>query len=165
MLVKAFDILRQYGVKKVEDLKQRHIEAGQKAGGEAYEAFKSDIKSEDLSVVLKIMGADYVYYLEHGRGPGKMPPPESLYAGLQSKGLLDQFDKEYKKRGFVFAVGRKIAQEGSYLWRNGQTQTGISSPVWGAFFEGELEQLKNSLSKVIGMDVKSEIVEQWQTSE
>ena len=62
----------------------------------------------------ELWGAEYLYYLDHGRGPGKFPPVDNIIAWVRSK--LGIEDSEAKQVAFL--VGRKISKEGTGIWRN-----------------------------------------------
>jgi hypothetical protein len=62
----------------------------------------------------ELWGAEYLYYLDQGRGPGKFPPPSNIIAWVRSKlGIEDS-----EARQVAFLVGRKISKQGTEIWRN-----------------------------------------------
>jgi len=71
------------------------------------EAFNSlEVKGSQL------LGNDYIYYLDKGRGPGKFPP--TLIGWIKNKLGLE--GTEAKQVDFL--VRRKIAREGTEIFKN-----------------------------------------------
>jgi hypothetical protein len=60
----------------------------------------------------QLLGNDYLYYLDKGRAPGKMPP--SLIDWVRAK--LSLKDNEAKQVDFL--VRRKISREGTEIFKN-----------------------------------------------
>ena len=150
-------ILITFGDESVDLLIDYHLQAGQRTTGKTIEQCES--KVEDLN--LEVLGADHVDTLEYGRDKGIMPPVQAIFDWAEAKGLMAQFDKEYKKRGFAYVVARKIGQEGSYMFRFGQTFSGFQNPVSKAFSEARLEQLKERLGEKVEMFINSEVLKQF----
>lgn len=62
-----------------------------------------------------LYGNDYIYFLDQGRSPGKFPPVQNIQEWVRSQlGISDE--KEVKQVAFL--VGRKIANEGTDIFRN-----------------------------------------------
>ena len=158
MLRELFQILDEFGTESIEKLRAKHMEAGQKASGKAYDGFIYEIKETATGLKIDIGGVDYVRYLEHGRGEGKHPPPDKIKQWIRDKGLDVQFQKEYELNSFAYLIGRKIAQEGSLLNRTGSTFNGFNSPVGSAFEKERMEALKVALQKSLNTTIKSDII-------
>lgn len=62
----------------------------------------------------QLIGLDYIFYLDKGRSPGKFPPVQNLRDWVESK--LGLSSKESKSVAFL--IGRKMANEGSGIYRN-----------------------------------------------
>lgn len=60
----------------------------------------------------KLLGNDYIYFLDKGRAPGKFPP--SLMGWINNK--LGLKDREAKQVDFL--VRRKISREGTEIFKN-----------------------------------------------
>jgi hypothetical protein len=73
----------------------------------------------------KLLGADYLYYLDKGRGPGKFPPVQNIRDWVRQKLGVD--DKEAK--GIAFLVGRKISKEGTEIYKNSSKGIELDSLV------------------------------------
>lgn len=65
--------------------------------------------------------SDYLQYLIYGRPPGKFPPPDKMLEFVQKHPYIlasakQQF-KNITEQGLAFIIGRKIAREGSAIFR------------------------------------------------
>lgn len=79
-----------------------------------------DISNGDLDMKVaaqedegELSGADYYYYLVNGRRPGKQPPPESILAWMQSKGIHGDYISD---KSLAYLIGRKIGQLGTDIY-------------------------------------------------
>ena len=63
----------------------------------------------DLEVTLHL--PSYWYYIEHGRGPGKFPPPEAIQNWIRVKNIVPREDRTVPQVSYL--IGRKIAREGT----------------------------------------------------
>lgn len=62
---------------------------------------------------LDLWGAEHIYYLVHGRKPGKFPPVDNMRQWVRAKlGLTD--DSEVNSVAYL--VGKKIAEEGTNIY-------------------------------------------------
>lgn len=68
---------------------------------------------------------NYIMTLEDGRGPGKMPPSDSIETWLQQRGIVPL---DISQKSLAFLIARKIGREGSLVFRLGGN-TGIISEV------------------------------------
>lgn len=68
-----------------------------------------------------LFAADYFKYLITGRGPGKFPPPVKMLEWVQSNpDVLARAKQVYAsitEKGLAFLVGRKIAREGTDIYK------------------------------------------------
>jgi hypothetical protein len=62
----------------------------------------------------QLLGNDYIYFLDQGRGPGKFPPPTNIVAWVRSQLGLE--GREAKQVAFL--IGRKISQEGTAIYKD-----------------------------------------------
>jgi hypothetical protein len=62
----------------------------------------------------KLLGNDYIYFLDQGRGPGKFPPVTNIRDWVRRK--LGVEDKEVN--GISYVIGRKISREGTSIFNN-----------------------------------------------
>lgn len=59
---------------------------------------------------IQLIAPDYLEYVENGRSPGKMPPPNKIEQWCQSKGLVPANGKSLKQT--AFAIATHIKQNG-----------------------------------------------------
>lgn len=163
MLAYYFKILTEFGQQSVDWLREKHLEAGQKASGNTYDSFKFEVKQDDEAFTLNITGADTVQWLESGRGRGGIPRnwTEIMTKWISDKGISGQFKSEQEKKSFIYLVGRKISQEGNLQYRTGKTFSGQSNPISSAFHEQELEKLKVRLLSALTKTIKSDIIVEY----
>jgi len=153
-------ILEKYGDIFMDALRHRHIQAGQKASGKTLEDGFSFTNTE---TVLKIYGPDFVETLEDGRRSGGFPPTDAIYQWSIDKGF--NFEKEYQRRGFAFVVARKIAEQGSYLFRKGVTFNGTPNPISEVFNEEALKEMTKQIEQSFIDEAKIDIhkiFEEWE---
>ena len=91
---------------------QNHLSAGQKASGRTIKAFSVDV--DDNSGTL--YGRKFVGTLETGRKPGRVPK--------NFRAIIEQWAKDKgitieKPKTFAYFVAKKIATEGTKLFRQG----------------------------------------------
>lgn len=160
MLDEIMRILEGFARESVELLRQYHVEAGQRASGDAYEGFDYELAKLDTGIRLIISGSEHLYFLEHGRGSGGFPPPDKIKQWIHDKGLAGQFDKEYKLNSFAYAIGKRMSEEGSYLHRTGETQEGFSNPIGRAFEEARLTELADRLGYILNTEIRSDVLKE-----
>lgn len=135
------ELLQKWGQIYVVLLKERHIEAGQKATGKSL----SEFDFEATPTKLDVFGADHTEYLERGRGKGGFPPVDDIYKWAEAKGIFINVEKEYKKRGIAYIIARSISEKGSYLFRSGQTYAGVKNPISGVFTKELEDEMMNEI--------------------
>jgi hypothetical protein len=62
----------------------------------------------------QLLGADYIYYLDQGRRPGKFPPISNIRSWIRSK-LNIPIEEE---SAAIFLIGRKISKEGTEIFKH-----------------------------------------------
>lgn len=62
----------------------------------------------------KLTGNDYIFYLDTGRAPGKFPPVQNIRDWVRLKLGISGRDLN----SVSFLIGRKLANEGSGIYRN-----------------------------------------------
>jgi len=89
---------------------------GTNASGELRDSLEKIVEIGEDSYSVKISLADYWYYVENGRGPGKFPPPDAIRNWIEVKpveaypGLNGRTPTVEQ---LAFLIGRKIANEGT----------------------------------------------------
>lgn len=130
---------------ELEALKERivanHRAAGQVASGRTIESMKVE-RTEDGGI---LWGRNAFGTLETGRKPGKVPKGFSdiILQWMEDKGI-----KVDHPKSFAFLVARKIAEEGTKLFRDGGRSDIYSS---------EIIDTMNSISEKIGLRFGTEV--------
>jgi hypothetical protein len=155
-------VLAAFGDESVRLLREYHEQAGQRTTGGTIDQFATTQEEQEESIKQVVVGADHIEHLERGRGPGGFPPLQNIRQWAEAKGLFAGLEKEYQKKGLVYIIGRKIAQEGSIQHRTGATFSGFESPIGKAFDEARIEQLKQQLGESFSLFMNSTFLKQWQ---
>jgi hypothetical protein len=154
-------ILAAFGDESVLLLREYHEQAGQVATGTTLSEFMTEQEETDTGLKQTIFGSDYVYFLEHGRGPGGFPPVDMIRQWAEAKGLFRGVEKQYQRNSIAYLIGRKIAQEGSFLYRNKQTFSGFESPIGSVFNDERMEKLKEELGAAFVPFINSQVVKAY----
>lgn len=90
------------------------------ASGKLKDSVHYDIKD----YVMRVYALDYIYYVEHGRKAGKYPPKKAIRDWIESKPTAQSnfgwsVASESKKNSIVFLIQRKIAEEGTTIYKQG----------------------------------------------
>ena len=107
---------REILIQELSDLKKRitknHISAGQKASGRTI----ASLTVETGDTFGQLTGRKFFATLETGRKAGRVPGnfQSIILKWMQDKGINVQ-----KPKSFAFLVARKIAREGTLLYRTG----------------------------------------------
>ena len=59
-----------------------------------------------------ISGADYTYYMQHGRKAGKMPPIQAIEQWILARGIRP-IRENMKTNALAWAIAKKIARDGT----------------------------------------------------
>ncbi len=76
--------------------------------GEASNSIRIEVSETKEKINITSKGIDYLYYLDQGRAPGKFPPVDKIYDWVINKPVDIN----------PYLVGRKIAKEGTAIFRN-----------------------------------------------
>lgn len=71
--------------------------------------FEVEINNTVYAVAIEI--EDYWKWIEHGRGPGKFPPPDAITSWIRKKSIKPR-DPQMSERTLGYLIGRKISREG-----------------------------------------------------
>lgn len=109
-----------------QDIITRHEQAGQVATGQTREAFSINITSPFTA---ELQMPAYAQALEKGRAPGAIPADfkDILFRWSQAKGLVFATDADFNR--WAYFVSKKIREEGTTLYRSGQTLDIYTTPV------------------------------------
>jgi len=112
----------------VDRIREEAADRGKVATGKTLASLRTSVLASPAFVVGTLSGGEQWKFIGNGRGPGRMPPIQNLEQWIASKGLNLS----------AWAVGRKIAKEGSRDFRLGRTNIFADSiGTWqeGAAFE------------------------------
>lgn len=138
--------------------------AGEKASGQTQQSMRVDIT--DLTGTL--YGRAYFATVETGRGPGKMPPVQTIKDWIEAKGLHVE-PMEYKRQPserwqpkytpeerainrLAWGIAYRIGREGSRLYRDGGRDDIYSRPV-----EETVETLRLDLADIYRAAIEADI--------
>jgi len=130
--------LEAFGQDTVELIQENMAAAGENASGETSREIKWMMPTDNQVIV---SGPSYVFVLEKGRRPGKMPPvTPNITDWIRSKGL--SIEKSVESVGF--AISKKIAEEGTKLFQQGG-RTDILTP---ALSDERIDKLLNQIADI-----------------
>lgn len=112
----------------VDRIREEAADRGKVASGKTLASLRTSVLGSSAFVVGTLTGGEQWKFVGNGRGPGKMPPIQNIEQWIASKGLNLS----------AWAVGKKIAREGSRDFRLGRTNIFADSiGTWqeGAAFE------------------------------
>jgi hypothetical protein len=139
-LAKACDQLRE----NIRTKKATRRNGPVNASGNLAKSIRYEL-AEDVGT---IYAAGYAFAVEFGRGPGKMPPVKSIRAWIDAKGIEPT---GISKDSLAFLIARKIAREGTDIYKEGG-KSGILSGVVNA---QAMEALRTELFGVLAADITS----------
>ncbi len=143
------EILEQFGLQLIEDIKANAISQNRVASHKAEQGLRQEVTDSQLQV---IDSAGYIEWgWERGRGPGKMPPVDSIVQWIADKGLAIP---EKKRRGVAYAIALSIKNRGTVLHQQGGNSGVVSDEITGERFEA----LKATFGTKYLNDIKSQIV-------
>jgi hypothetical protein len=88
---------------------QKYDELGFRASGEWEQDLSNSIDETGGKYIAKIEGANYTYWMEHGRKAGKFPPIAKIRKWIDDKGI----QTDLNKNSLAFLIARKISREGT----------------------------------------------------
>jgi hypothetical protein len=108
-------VLKEYG-QAVEDLyRDKLTKDDKRASGALIDKLRFIYHHGHNKYVVSLKLQDYWYYVEHGRKPGKFPPPDAILRWIEIKPVLPYPDKNGKlptNKQLAYLIGRKIATKG-----------------------------------------------------
>lgn len=99
-----------------------------------------------------LTGAEYWYYLVHGRKPGKQPPIESIQGWLQKKGIVPV---DIPQRSLAFLIARKIGKLGTDIYQG--KRPGLALP---AIIEARTQGFEEDLDQLLTGKIDTTITDQ-----
>lgn len=123
----------------VDDLNSKGITTT----GQAAESLR--IESDEYSV--RLIGVDYMEFLNKGRGPGRFPPPDPIV-----QWVIDKFKTPNQEtKQVAYAISLKISQDGTKIFQDNSE---------GIELEKKVEVLNEELRKIIPQVLKAEAIQQ-----
>lgn len=135
---------------ELEDLRKRIISnidsSGRRASGRTSESMRTD-GSENRGVLFGRMAFGT---LETGRKPGKVPVGfyQIIKQWVIDKGI--SFDSQSERNSFAYLVSRKIAREGTQLYRRG-----ADTDVYTAEVPETISRIKDRVGFLMRMEFES----------
>ncbi|UBD77509.1 hypothetical protein K6V26_14745 [Parabacteroides goldsteinii] len=135
---------------ELEDLRKRIISnidsSGRRASGRTSESMRTDV-SENRGVLFGRMAFGT---LETGRKPGKVPAGfyQIIKQWVIDKGI--SFDSQSERNSFAYLVSRKIAREGTQLYRRG-----ADTDVYTAEVPETIERIKDRVGFLMRLEFES----------
>lgn len=131
---------------ELNNLRQRiienHIQAGQRASGRTIKSLR--VVVNDNHGVL--FGRQAFSVLETGRRPGKVP--KGFYQIIQ-QWMIDKGIQVEKPKSFAYLIARKIAREGTKLYR-----TGKHEDIYSKDIEMTIRNIMNRVFGIFSKDVQ-----------
>lgn len=93
----------------------------------------------------QLVGGAWIEWVFTGRAPGGMPPISSIIDWLNAKGL---------PRGMAWAVAKKIAKEGTELFRKGGKQNNAFTEI---LTEERIEEFSKNIAELLAVEINSDI--------
>ena len=131
------DILNKFGEETVSIIKGNLASTGTNASGETSQSLQSTLIKKNR---VQVTGKPYIYVVETGRKAGKMPPISNILKWIES----GKPSFSGSAVSFAWAISRKIAKEGSALFRSGG-RTDIITP---AISEDRVDALTKEVADV-----------------
>ena len=129
------DIAKEQAYKLVQDIQQNMLDRDQVATGETSDSLSYKVEESNGLISISIFGARHIGALEEGRRPGGLPPIWKIQRWIQAKGLSLN----------AYAVAKKMAEEGSLLFREGGDSGTLSTVL--------TPERAKEISEAIGQDV------------
>lgn len=131
---------------ELNNLRQRiienHIQAGQRASGRTIKSLH--VVVDDNHGIL--FGRQAFGVLETGRRPGKVPKG---FCKIIRQWMMDKGIQVEKPKSFAYLVARKIAREGTELYR-----TGKHEDIYSKDIERTIQNIMNRVFGIFSKDVQ-----------
>jgi len=142
----AIDIAKNEAFRLITDIQQNMIDRDQVATGETSDSLSYKVEESNGAISISIFGARHIGALEEGRRPGGMPPIWKIQRWIQAKGLSLN----------AFAVAKKMAEEGSLLFREG----GDSGTLSTVLTAERAEEIRDAIGLEVIKDFQAKIINQ-----
>lgn len=103
-------IVNDYFEKQKEEVRRLYYSRGVNASGGFGDSLAVEVETAPNKVIGRLTGAEYSYYADNGRRPGKRPPIDTIEKWINDKQIrLDNISV----RSLAFLIARKIGREGT----------------------------------------------------
>lgn len=135
-----YDEVTQKHLNKISDaIKATMSQKNLSASGAAQDSLEVDGN--------KLLGNDYIYFLDKGRAPGTFPPVDNIRDWVRDKlGITEE--KEINQ--IAYLVGRKIKKEGTEIFKDNSKGIELDSII-----EKEMEELMNDIADQAKVEAKT----------
>ena len=130
----------------------KYREVGVKDTGNYENQLETKLTENSSGFKAQILGANYAYWLEHGRKAGKRPPMSVIQEWVERKFTVEN------PRSLAYVIARKIGEKGIQV-PNKYNKGGIVSDVIN---DKAIQTLTKRLGTAVIENVKSDVIKQWQ---
>lgn len=127
---------------------KKYDEWGFRASGDWEKSLEDEVTEANYKYTGTISGANYTYWMEHGRKPGKFPPRNAILKWINDKGIIAE---GISKNSLAFLIARKIANEGT------RVRPGIVSDV---ITQQRVQDLYDKIGQVFINEVRSDVIKE-----
>lgn len=111
------------------DLIAKYKELNMRASGQWENALRVEVAPINGGGLRGIIsGADYTYYMQHGRKAGKMPPIQAIEQWILARGIRP-IQEKMNTNALAWAIAKKIARDGTKRMQAGGTPAFIDAII------------------------------------
>ncbi len=131
----------------VKDIKEKPVTkyGAVNASGDLAKSIRYEVYENGV----KIIGNDYIYYLEKGRKSGKRPPKDVIRKWIDDKGINPT---DISKDSLAFLIQRKIGLKGTTIFEQGGSDL-VSGLLDSEFFANITKELEDEIVFEIKADL------------
>lgn len=106
------------------------------------------VRYEVVGGSLRVFAAHYIYQMQYGRKPGKFPPRQPIIEWIRVRGLAGEYTtasgvrKQISENSLAFLIQRKIAEQGTEIYKQGGTDL-----VSSIFNRGLVDEINGMLTE------------------
>lgn len=103
--------IKEFGDEFVKELVRQIIQADKKATGNLIKSLNYKLVEASNEIILQILSADYLKYVDEGRKPGKMPPVKKIIKWAEVRKI--SYKPKYKTIDQLgWAIAKSIEKKG-----------------------------------------------------
>jgi len=137
----------RFGQALIADIRNNISQSGANATGKTAASLRDESKETSFT----LYGHRSFKFIETGRGKGKFPPIKNIYEWVVAKGLQPE---GISQKSLAFLIAKKIANEGTVLYRTNQFrdifQTAVADNIKELFQEVAIQskaEISNDLAR------------------